>query len=143
MKKLILHSEKPPLSSKEIHTKSRRDSIMSNCETPINAMEPVDEFLTKVGDSRPEKRSQSSLVYRVPVLHFWESCCFLANHPWIHEISMTAHSSSDKVISPARDPNPRTVQTRGLDNSTRRNFFTQLLPLLLEDPRSCAMDRKV
>ena len=38
---------------------SRRDSIMSNCGTPINAMylEPVDEFLTKGGDSRPEKRS--------------------------------------------------------------------------------------
>lgn len=30
---------------------------MSNCETPINAMEPVDEFLTKVGDSKPGEGS--------------------------------------------------------------------------------------
>ena len=36
---------------------SRRYSIMSNCDTPTNVMEPVDEFLTKVGDSRPERTS--------------------------------------------------------------------------------------
>jgi len=40
--------------------RSRKDSIMSNCGTPSEIGVPVDEFLTKVGDARPEKRSRKN-----------------------------------------------------------------------------------
>ena len=38
--------------------RSRRDSIFTNIGTPDKAMKPVDEFMTKSGDSSPEKGRQ-------------------------------------------------------------------------------------
>jgi len=38
--------------------RSRRDSILTNIGTPDTAMKPVDEFMTKSGDSSPEKGRQ-------------------------------------------------------------------------------------
>ena len=39
--------------------KSRRESILSNCDTPLRVIEPIDEFITKSG-ARPEKGSQNT-----------------------------------------------------------------------------------
>ena len=54
-----------------------------------------------------------------------------------------------KSVCPARELNPRpsafradalTTTLRGWDDSTRRNFVTQLVTVLLEHPRACAME---
>ena len=101
--------------------------------------------------------------------HFRQSRYFLANRPWIRgsmRCPITSHCEQNQVISVSprqgrgrhagasqqqrpqqqrccKAQNLLHVRTRGLDNSTRSNFFTQLIPLLLEDSRSCAMDRNV
>jgi len=51
-----------PVGNVTPDNRSRRDSIVSNCDTPNNAMEPVDEFLTKVGDSKPGKGSHKKAL---------------------------------------------------------------------------------
>ena len=68
--------------------------------------------------------------------------------------SMTAPGAMNnhiqaKSVCPARESNPRpsafradalTTTLRGWDDSTRRNFVTQLVTVLLEHPRACAME---
>ena len=67
--------------------------------------------------------------------------------------SMTAPGAMNnhiqaKSVCPARESNPRpsafradalTTTLRGWDDSTRRNFVTQLVTVLLEHPRACTM----
>ena len=67
--------------------------------------------------------------------------------------SMTAPGAMNnhiqaKSVCPARELNPRlsafradalTTTLQGWDDSTRRNFVTQLVTVLLEHPQACAM----
>jgi len=48
----------PRFGSVTPDNRSRRDSIITNIGTPNVVMEPVDEFMTKCGDSTPEKGRQ-------------------------------------------------------------------------------------
>ena len=80
--------------------------------------------------------------------------CFVANpRQSSTNFSMTAPGAMNnhiqaKSVCPARESNPRpsafcadalTTELRGWDDSTRRNFVTQLVTVLLEHPRACAM----